>query len=86
MASSLMTWERKILTKIYGPKCERGVWRIRTNLELQNVCRSPDIVTEINWNGWDISSEWMEPAWLKRCSSQNPNVNVIWKTEIEMAG
>jgi hypothetical protein len=42
-----MTWERKILRKIYGPKCEQGVWRIRTNLELQNVYRSPDIVTEI---------------------------------------
>jgi hypothetical protein len=47
MASSLMTWEKKILRKIYGPKCEQGVWRIRTNLELQNVYRSPDIVTEI---------------------------------------
>jgi hypothetical protein len=43
MASSLMTWERKILRK----KCEQGVWRIRTNLELQNMYRSPDIVTEI---------------------------------------
>jgi hypothetical protein len=42
-----MTWERKILRKIYGPKCEQGVWRIRTNLELQNVYQSPDIVTEI---------------------------------------
>jgi hypothetical protein len=29
------------------PKCEQGVWRIRTNLELQNVYRSPDIATEI---------------------------------------
>jgi hypothetical protein len=47
MTYSLMTWERKILRKIYGPKCEQRVWRIRTNLELQNVYRSPDIVTEI---------------------------------------
>jgi hypothetical protein len=47
MASSLMTWETKISRKIYGPKCEQRVWRIRTNLELQNVYRSPDIVTEI---------------------------------------
>jgi hypothetical protein len=46
MASSLMTWERKMLQKIYGPKCEHGLWRIRTNLELQNVYQSPDIVTE----------------------------------------
>jgi hypothetical protein len=47
MESGLMTWERKILRKIYSPKCEQGVWRIRTNLELQNVYRSPDIITEI---------------------------------------
>jgi hypothetical protein len=47
MASSLMTCERKIFRKIYGPKCEEAVLRIRTNLELQNVYWSPDIVTEI---------------------------------------
>jgi hypothetical protein len=42
-----MTWERKILRKIYGPKCGQGVWRIRSNLEIQNMYKSPDIVTEI---------------------------------------
>jgi hypothetical protein len=42
-----MTWERKILRKIYGPKIERGVWKIRRNLETQNMYKSPDIVTEI---------------------------------------
>jgi hypothetical protein len=26
IASILLTWERKILGKIYGPKCENGVW------------------------------------------------------------
>jgi hypothetical protein len=46
-ASTLMTWERKILRKIYRPKCEQGIWRIRSNLEIQNVYKSPDIVTEI---------------------------------------
>ena len=29
----LMTWERKILRKIYGPTKENGQWRIKTNLE-----------------------------------------------------
>jgi hypothetical protein len=47
MALTMKTWERKILRKIYRPKCEQGVWRIRSNLELQNVYKSPDIVTEI---------------------------------------
>jgi hypothetical protein len=47
MASTLMTWERKILIKIDGLKCEQGMWRIRSNLEIQNMYKSPDIVTEI---------------------------------------
>jgi hypothetical protein len=42
-----MIWGRKILRKIYGPKSEQGVWRIRSNLDIHNVCKSPDIVTEI---------------------------------------
>jgi hypothetical protein len=47
MASTLMTLEINILRKIYGPKSEQGVWRIRSNLEIQNMYKSPDIVTEI---------------------------------------
>jgi hypothetical protein len=62
VASTLMTWERKILRKMYGPKCERGVWRIRSNLEMQNMYKSPDIVTEIKvrrleWLGHVIRME-----------------------------
>ena len=33
----LMTWERKILSKIYGPTNENGQWRIKTNPELLNI-------------------------------------------------
>jgi hypothetical protein len=37
MKSTLKTWERRILRKIYGPiKCQNG-WKIRSNGELQ-VC------------------------------------------------
>jgi hypothetical protein len=62
MASTLMTWERKIIRKIYGPKCEQGMWRIRNNLEIQNMYKSPDIVTEIKirrleWLGHVIRME-----------------------------
>jgi transcription termination factor 2 len=42
-----MTWERKILRKIYGPKSEQGVLRIRSNVEIQNMYKLPDIVTEV---------------------------------------
>ncbi|KAJ4434965.1 hypothetical protein ANN_23537 [Periplaneta americana] len=47
MEQQLMTWERKILRKIYGPKYENGYWRIRYNTELKTQYKSPDIVAEI---------------------------------------
>ena len=40
----LMTWERKILRKIYGPTKENGQRRIKTNLELITKYKSQDIV------------------------------------------
>jgi len=43
----LMTWERKILRKIYGPTKENGQWRINTDLELITKYKSQDIVTVI---------------------------------------
>ena len=43
----LMTWERKILRKIYGPTKENGQWRIKTNVELITRYKSQDIVTVI---------------------------------------
>ena len=43
----LMTWERKIVRKIYGPTNESGQWRIKTNLELMTKYKSQDIVTVI---------------------------------------
>jgi len=42
-----MTWERKILRKIYGPTKENGQWRIKTNAELITKYKSQDIVTVI---------------------------------------
>jgi hypothetical protein len=58
MASNLMTWERMILRKIYGPKCEQKVWRIRSNLELQNMYKSPDIMTEIEVRRLEPTKKW----------------------------
>jgi len=43
----LMTWERKIVRKIYGPTKENEQWRIKTNLELMTKYKSHDIVTVI---------------------------------------
>jgi hypothetical protein len=44
----LMTWERKILRKIYGPTKENGQWRIKTNAELITKYKFQDIITVIN--------------------------------------
>jgi hypothetical protein len=44
---SLRTWERKVLTKIYGPVNDNGIWRIRTNKELMALYQELDIVAEI---------------------------------------
>jgi hypothetical protein len=41
----LLTWERKIFRKIYGPTYENGYWRIKINQEIYNKFKSPDIVT-----------------------------------------
>jgi hypothetical protein len=41
----LMTWERKILRKIYGPTEENGRWRIKTDAELITKYKSQDTVT-----------------------------------------
>jgi hypothetical protein len=37
-----------VLRKIYGPVCENGEWRIRTNTELMELYDELDIVTEVN--------------------------------------
>ena len=55
----LMTWERKMLKKMYGPTKENGQWRTRTNLELKTKSKSQDIVTVImirrlEWIGYVI--------------------------------
>jgi hypothetical protein len=43
----VMTWERNILRKIYGPTYESGHWRIKINSELESKYKSQDIVSVI---------------------------------------
>jgi hypothetical protein len=47
MEKMLMTWERKILRKIYGPTYENGHWRIKINSELESKYKSQDTVSVI---------------------------------------
>jgi hypothetical protein len=47
MEKMLMTWERKILRKIYAPTKENGQCRIKMNAELMTKYKAPDIVNVI---------------------------------------
>ena len=37
-------WERKFLRRIYGGVLDAGMWRMRTNAELYDLYKEPDIV------------------------------------------
>lgn len=43
----LGVWERKILRKIYGGKRSAGGWERRTNKEIQELYREPDVVAVV---------------------------------------
>jgi hypothetical protein len=63
----LMTWERKILRKIYGPTKENGQWRIKSDAELLTKYKSQDIVTVIKiqrleWLGYVIRMNESRPV------------------------
>jgi hypothetical protein len=43
----IITWERKILRRIFGPKKEDVTWNIRTNKELTELYNNPNIEAKI---------------------------------------
>jgi hypothetical protein len=46
---ALLTFERKIFRRIYGPKYENGEWKSRTNQELDEMSKGENIVKWIMW-------------------------------------
>jgi hypothetical protein len=52
----LSTWMRKILRRTYRPVVEQGMWRIRTNQDLRELCKDLNIVTNIKKK----KLEWIE--------------------------
>jgi hypothetical protein len=49
-----MDFERKVLTKIYGPTNKNGIWRIKTNEELDKIIKHKNIInfTRAQRLGW----------------------------------
>jgi len=42
-----LVFERKILRKIFGPDNENGIWRIKTNQELDEIMKHKNIINFI---------------------------------------
>jgi hypothetical protein len=42
-----LVFERKILRKIFGPKNGNGIWRIKTNQELDEIIKHKNIINFI---------------------------------------
>ena len=40
---AVLIFERKIFRRIYGPKCENGEWKSRTNRELEEMSKEENI-------------------------------------------
>jgi hypothetical protein len=53
---ALLIFERQMFRRIYGPKCEDGEWKSRTNRELEELTKGENIVKwikgqRISWVG-----------------------------------
>jgi len=59
ITNRLMIFERKVLRKIFGPNNENGIWRIKTNQELDKIITRKNIINFIRaqrlgmaWSHW----------------------------------
>jgi len=57
---AVLIFERKIFRRIYGPKCENGEWKSRTNRELEEMSKGESIVKWIKGIRWLGHLERME--------------------------
>jgi intein/homing endonuclease len=60
--NKLLVIERRILRKIFGPKNENRIWRIKTNQELNEIIKHKNIINFIRAQrqGWLGHIEWMQ--------------------------
>jgi hypothetical protein len=66
--NALRIFERKVLTRIYGPVREGRRWRIRSNRELEGILKGKDIVRFVkSWRlAWLGHVEWMGEETMPR--------------------
>jgi hypothetical protein len=54
--NKLLVFERRILRKIFGPKNENGIWRVKTNQELDEIIKHKNTINctraqRLSWIG-----------------------------------
>jgi hypothetical protein len=54
--STLRIFEKKVIRKIYGPVCEDGVWRVRSNSEMNYLLQGDGIVRHAK----SLSLSWVD--------------------------
>jgi hypothetical protein len=70
-----MVFERNVLCKIFDPTNENGIWRIKTNQELDTIIKHKNIINFIRAQrlGWLVHIERMqETRMVKAIYSWNP--------------
>ena len=77
-----MTFERKIMRKIYGPtRTEDGYWRIKTNQEISDILKGQNIIgfikkQRLNWSGH--VERMAEDNFVQGINPLNPQLNPIY--------
>ena len=72
-----MVFERKILTKIFGPTYENGFWRIKTNQKLDEIIKHKNVISfaraqKLGWYGMVTQKECKKQEWSKQYTLGNP--------------
>jgi len=75
ITNRLMVFERKILRIVLGPIYEHGLWRIKTNQQVDNLIKHKDIINfaraqRLGWYGHIESMQ--ETRMVKAIYSWNP--------------
>jgi hypothetical protein len=70
-----MVFERKVSRKLFGPTNENGIWRTKTNQELDKIIKHNNIINFIraqNWDGFVTSKGCKKKEWSRQYTPGNP--------------
>jgi hypothetical protein len=77
--NKLLVLERKILRKIFGPNNENGIWRIKTNRELDEIIKYKNIINCIQAQ----SLSWLSRSHRKDARYENAKGNILLETHVK---